>query len=109
VWNLEKLSHWIDQQGFDFTYWNMLHEARHFSISALPQEAKMRAGQSLKSADVRDYHRQEFDRIKDFMMAGESMPVEEILGQIKRLDDRRNQNLAKFIPELAESLGYAST
>lgn len=109
VWNLEALSQWIDQQGFDFIYWNMLHEARYFSIGSLPESAKQAAKNSLSRAQVRDFHRREFDRICDFMLSGQSMAREEIIKQIQRLDERRGQDLGAVIPELAESLGHAGT
>ena len=106
VWHLEGLAEWIDMQQFDFIYWNMMHEARHFSISALPHRAKELAAQRLDSATVRPFHRREFDQIRDFMMAGSSMPAAEICQQIRRLDQRRAQDLRSVIWELAESLGY---
>jgi MoaA/NifB/PqqE/SkfB family radical SAM enzyme len=106
VWHLEGLAEWIDMQDFDYIYWNMLHEARHFSIASLPPNAKDLAARRLDTATVRSFHRQEFDRMRDFMMAGESMPAEQICEQIYRLDQRRNQDLKKIIWELAESIGY---
>ena len=106
VWHLEGLAAWIDMQAFDFVYWNMLHEARHFSVASLPPTAKTLAARRLDTADVTAFHRREFDLIRDFMMAGTSMPAEEILQQIQRLDQRRGQNLRTVIWELAESLGY---
>ena len=107
IWHLEGLAEWIDMQDFDFIYWNMLHEARHFSIASLPPDAKKSAALRLDSATVRDFHRREFDKIRDFMMAGESMPVEQIREPLRRLDERRGQNLRDVIWELAESLDYA--
>jgi MoaA/NifB/PqqE/SkfB family radical SAM enzyme len=109
VWHLEGLAHWIDMQDFDFIYWNMLHEARYFSIASLPLSAKQRAAARLDSATVRDLHRKEFDRIRDFMMAGESMPAEVIADEIRRLDQRRGQDLCAVIWELADSLQYDAT
>jgi len=106
IWHIEGLAEWIDMQDFDFIYWNMLHEARHFSVASLPQSAKELAARRLDMATVRPFHRQEFDRIRDFMMAGESLPAEEIIEPIRRLDQRRGQNLREVIWELAESLGY---
>jgi hypothetical protein len=96
-------------QGFDFIYWNMMHEARHFSISALPPNAKHLAAQRLDTATVTPFHRREFDQIRDFMMAGPSMRAEEICQQIRRLDQRRGQNLRTVIWELAEALDYDPT
>jgi hypothetical protein len=106
VWHLEGLAEWIDMQDFDFIYWNMLHEARHFCIGALPLTAKLLAAQRLNSATVRDFHRRQFDQIRDFMMAGESVSAQQICEQIQRLDQRRAQDLRTVIPELAESIGY---
>lgn len=106
IWHLEGLAEWIDMQDFDFIYWNMLHEARHFSVSSLPSNAKALAAHRLDTATVRPFHRQEFDRIRDFMIAGESLPAGEIIKPIRQLDQRRAQNLRKVIWELAESIGY---
>jgi len=106
VWHLEGLAEWIDLQDFDFIYWNMLHEARYFSIASLPQSAKDLAARRLDAATVRSFHRREFDQIRDFMMAGESMPAQQIRAQIEKLDQRRGQNLRSVIWELAEALEY---
>jgi hypothetical protein len=106
IWHLEGLAEWIDMQAFDFVYWNMLHEARYFSIASLPPNAKDLAVRRLDTATVRPFHRREFDRIRDFMLAGKSMPAEEIREQIAKLDQRRGQNLRSVIWELAEALDY---
>lgn len=106
VWHLESLAHWIDMQKFDFVYWNMLHEARQFSIASLPQSAKERAARRLDTATVSPFHRQQFDHIRDFMMAGESLHADEIKKSLRKLDQRRGQDLRTVIWELAESLGY---
>lgn len=104
VWHLEGLAHWIDMQAFDFIYWNMLHEARHFSISALPESAKLLAARRLDTATVTQFHRREFDRIRDFMLSGQSLPGEKILAAIKVLDQRRAQDLSEVIPDLYHAL-----
>ena len=109
VWHLEGLAHWIDMQDFDFIYWNMLHEARYFSIASLPVGAKRAAKRRLDTATVSDFHRAQFDRIRDFMLAGDSMPAEHICEQIRRLDQRRGQNLRTVIWELAAALDYEPT
>lgn len=109
VWHLEGLAEWIDMQDFDFIYWNMLHEARYFSIASLPVSAKELAARRLDTATVSEFHRKEFDLIKEFMMAGESLPAHQIREQIARLDQRRGQNLRSVIYELAEALCYEPT
>ena len=109
IWHLEGLAEWIDMQKFNFVYWNVLHEAKYFSIASLPPNAKKLAARQLDTATVRPFHRREFDQIRDFMLSGTSMPVERITEQIDRLDQRRGQNLRDVIWELAHALDYDKT
>jgi molybdenum cofactor biosynthesis enzyme MoaA len=109
IWHLEGLAEWIDMQDFDFIYWNMLHEPRYFSIASLPDKAKELACRRLDTATVRQFHRREFDRIRDFMMTGQSLTAEQIIRPIRQLDQRRDQNLRSVIWDLAESLDYGSS
>jgi hypothetical protein len=51
---LETLAAWIDQQGFDFVYWNMMHEPYFFSIATLPDSAKAAITEHLRSVQM--YH-----------------------------------------------------
>ena len=104
---LEELSHWIDQQNFDFVYWNMMHEAYYFSISTLPESAKRVIIQRLQLAQVSPWHRQEFDRIINFMNNGASLDGVNMRREIANLDRRRNQNLAITEPEFATLIDYA--
>ena len=102
---LEELAQWIDQQGFDFVYWNMMHEAYYFSISTLPDTAKQAIKQRLASADV-GVHRTEFDRIIDFMMNGASLDGDILRMKIEDLDRKRQQNLCAIEPEFAKIINY---
>jgi hypothetical protein len=103
---LEELSHWIDQQNFDFVYWNMMHEAYYFSISTLPESVKRVITQRLQLAQVSSWHRQEFDRIVDFMNGGASLDGFNMRREIANLDRRRKQNLAVTEPEFANLIEY---
>jgi len=106
VMYLEELANWIDQQGFDFVYWNMMHEAYYFSISTLPDAAKEQVKQKLSSAQVSPRHRAEFDRIIDFMMRGVSLDGDILRMKVEDLDWRREQNLCDVEPELASAINY---
>lgn len=103
---LEELANWIDQQGFDFIYWNMMHEAYYFSISTLPETAKQAIAQRLRSANVSPTNRQEFDRIIDFMLAAPSLDGNILRMRIADLDRKRNQDLREVEPEFAELISY---
>jgi MoaA/NifB/PqqE/SkfB family radical SAM enzyme len=104
---LEELSHWIEQQHFDFVYWNMMHEAYYFSISTLPEAAKRVITQRLQLAQVNAQDRQEFDRIIEFMMGGASLDGNILRMKIADLDRKRNQDLVRVEPELAHLIAYA--
>lgn len=103
---LEDLSHWIEQQGFDFVYWNMMHEAYYFSISTLPDRAKQAITQRLELAQVNDADRAEFDRVASFMNAAPSLDGAILRMRIADLDRKRNQNLCAVEPEFADIIDY---
>jgi MoaA/NifB/PqqE/SkfB family radical SAM enzyme len=103
---LDEVALWIALQDFDFVYWNMMHDAWYFSISRLPVTAKQLIADYLANCNVPEQFRAEFDRIIDFMNNGESLDGEETLEQIRKLDQRRQENLKKTAPELSEILGY---
>jgi hypothetical protein len=100
------VAQWIDQQGFDFVYWNMMHEAYYFSISTLPEVAKLAITQKLLSAQVSDRTHQEFANIIDFMNRGTSLDGFILRMKIADLDRKRNQNLIDIEPEFADLIGY---
>jgi MoaA/NifB/PqqE/SkfB family radical SAM enzyme len=107
VMYLEDLANWIDLQGFDFVYWNMMHEAYYFSISSLPDSAKTQIKQQLESAQVTDSHQQEFRRICDFMDRGASLDGNILRMKVRDLDWKRGQDLRNHHPELAMAIDYA--
>ena len=103
---LEGLSQWIEQQKFDFVYWNMMHEAYYFSISTLPELAKQVIAQRLRLAQVNPQDRVEFDRIIDFMLGGVSLDGDNMRREIANLDRRRQQDLRRVAPEFASFIDY---
>ena len=105
VMYLEELANWIDQQSFDFVYWNMMHEAYYFSISTLPESAKQEVKQQLESANV-GLHQTEFNRIIDFMMRGASLDGNILRLKIADLDSKRNQDLTQIEPKFAQIINY---
>jgi MoaA/NifB/PqqE/SkfB family radical SAM enzyme len=106
VYYLEELATWIDQQAFDFVYWNMMHEAYYFSISSLPDTAKHAIAEKLRLAQVSSQHRAEFDRIIDFMLNGASLDGNILRMRVADLDRKRKQDLALVQPELAKIIQY---
>ena len=107
VFYLADLAHWIDQQKFDFVYWNMMHEAYYFCINTLPESAKQVLTQRLRSATVSVKHRAEFERMVDFMNNGASLDGFILRMRVADLDRKRQQNLADVEPEFAQLIDYA--
>jgi MoaA/NifB/PqqE/SkfB family radical SAM enzyme len=104
---IDQLAQWIVLQGFDFVYWNMMHDAWYFSIATLPDSAKAEIAEHLRSADVPTQYREEFDRITDFMNNGASTDGFMTVMKIRDLDRKRQQNLRDVEPELADILNYS--
>ena len=106
---LEHVANWAYRQGFNFVYWNMLHEAKHFSIATLPDTAKQAIAQQLSTATVSKKVQTEFKYVVDFMMQGSSWDGTQLLNEITITDQRRKQCLADVAPEFAELINYWRT
>ena len=111
VYYIDQVAAWIQQnrESFNFVYWNMLHEIWYFAINRLPRSVKSVLKLHLETCDIPREFREEFDSIIDFMMAGESSDGSAMLAAMQQLDQRRNQNLAHVMPELADLIGYEKT
>lgn len=106
VYYIEEVANWIDQQNFDFVYWNMMHDAYYFSIATLPEAAKNKITQQLQQAQVNKKTQSEFGNIIDFMNNGNSLDGFILRMKIADLDRKRNQNLATVEPEFAQLIEY---
>jgi pyruvate-formate lyase-activating enzyme len=106
IMSLESVANWADMQGFDFIYWNMLHQPHYLNIGSLPNAAKEKISNKYSSITVSKSNRREIDNILDFMMKGQSLDGVELLHHISQLDRRRKQDLRKDHSDLAEILGY---
>jgi hypothetical protein len=100
---------WVEKnrESFTFVYWNMMHDAWYFSIACLPDGAKKAIGEYLDS--VQTIYRDEFDRIRDFMMRGASTDGAMTRMKIADLDRKRGQDLTAVAPELAKLIDYVKT
>ena len=103
---IDQLANWIAVQGFDFVYWNMMHDAWYFSIATLPESAKTEIILHLESANIPGQWRDEFDRICDFMRRGASTDGFMLRMKVRDLDRKRGQNLATVEPEFAALIDY---
>jgi MoaA/NifB/PqqE/SkfB family radical SAM enzyme len=105
---LEDVANWISTQQFDFVYWNMLHEIWYLSIASLPDLVKTKVAETLKNAKLSAQRKEEFLRICDFMLNGQSSNGAELMNHISKLDARRAEQIAEVLPELHTLLIYAT-
>lgn len=106
VMYLPDVAAWIDQQDFNFVYWNILHDARQFCIACLPTAAKQEATTRLKSAEFSSDHSREIERIIEFMWQGTQDLSQDLCASIRQVDQRRAQDIRRVAPDFARAIGY---
>ena len=103
---LAELAEWNYTQGFDYVYWNMMHEAYYFSIATLPESAKRDITAQLRTSGSASDAAPEFARIIAFMNSGASLDGQLLRMKIADLDRKRGQDLRLVEPEFAELIHY---
>ena len=103
---IDQLALWLPKQGFDFIYWNMMHDAWYFSVATLPADAKKALTEHLLTTPIPPRYLEEFARIIDFMNNGASTDGFMTRMKIQDLDRKRNTDFAQVCPEMAELIGY---
>jgi organic radical activating enzyme len=106
---LDRVADFLNRQQFDFVYWNVLHDAWYFSIATLPDSAKKELDTFLRTCDIPEKYRAEFNNIADFMQRGASTDGFMLRMKIADLDRKRNQDFAQICPEMAQLINYAKT
>ena len=106
VYYLTDVAWWIRHTGFDFVYWNMLHDAYYFSIGTLPAQAKQAIAAHLERCSFPTEYQEEINRIINFMTNGNSLDGNILRMKVRDLDFKRNQNLRDVMPELAQAIDY---
>jgi hypothetical protein len=85
----------------------MMHDAYYFSIATLPTPAKTVIAERLRTANVPETVKEEFNRVADFMLKGNSLEDGHLLKMnLRDLDFKRQQNLAQVEPEFAQLIDY---
>jgi len=88
----------------DYIYWNMLHDPAHLSIAHAPEGVKTAARAELAHWLDQPIG-EEFRRVQAFMDQGESWDGTQLIDDIKKLDQRRGEQLIVALPELNRALG----
>lgn len=101
---IDEMCEWISQQKFDYVYFNVLHDAWHFSISRLNEAAKELIYNKLKNYS--GPYDDEVANLLQFMLQGEGSDCTKLVGQLKNSDIQRNQKFSDHHPEIAVAIGY---
>ena len=109
VYYLSTVANWIHKQGFDYVYWNMLHDAPWLSIAQLSADAKMHIATHLAQQSFPEEYQAEIKKIVEFMNLGISTDGKNLIKNIQQLDLRRNEALKSVAPELANIINYDQT
>lgn len=103
---LADVANWINEQQFDYVYWNMLHDAPWLNIAQLPTDVKLCIANHLKGCLFPADYQDEIQKIIEFMHLGNSNNGQDTIRNIRQLDLRRNESLKAVAPELATLLNY---
>jgi len=103
---LDGVSNWIAQQGFDFVYWNVMHDAWYFSVSCLPDAAKNAIEAHLRRSDLPPQYYDDIMGVVEFMQRGASTDGFMTRMKIADLDRKRHQDFATVCPEMSALIGY---
>jgi len=111
VYYLDEVATWIECQNkdddFSLIYWNMLHDAPMHCITAFPKTIKTIISDKLLSADINEVFKEEFKNIVSFMQTKSNITTDDIINNIKTMDERKGDNFRDSHLELALLIGLA--
>lgn len=109
VYYFEELCGWIDTQGFNMVYVNMLHDPSHMNIGHMRECAKEAVIEKLRAGMFHPKYRNDVEGIIRFIQNGQSTDGTEFCNFMKRTDANRHENFAHTHAEIAEAMGYGQT
>jgi hypothetical protein len=101
------MGQWILTKNFDSWFFNMVHEPRHMSITALPKPVKEKIKEKILNNNL---PQRMYNELKSAINRIDQYDVMDMRGfknfrkEIDRTDLYRNQNFAKTFPELNQML-----
>lgn len=103
IYNLENIALWIEEQDFDFVFYNYLHEAKEWNVQYLPANYKKLIETKLLGAKkINDKNKKEIEQALVFMMdkhLGNDQMHSRRRQKILASDKFRNQSFVNTHPE----------
>jgi len=109
VYYFEDLCRWVDTQGFNMAYVNMLHDPPHMNIGHMRDCAKETVIKKLRAGIFHPKYHNDIEGIIRFIQNGTSTDGAGFCEFMKRTDANRKENFAHTHPEIAEAMGYEQT
>ena len=102
IYNLDQIISWIEEQPFDYVFFNYLHESKEWNVQYLPHKTKLNIQNKLLSSKLVSKHKQEINKALIFMMDNH-LADDQINWQrkykIQQSDKFRNQSFELVFPE----------
>ena len=108
VYYFEDLCGWVDTQGFNMVYVNMLHDPLHMNISRMTKSAQELVINKLRTGNFNNRYQSDVDSIIRFIENGSGSDGKDFCEFMQRTDFNRNENFAITHKEIAEAMGYGS-
>lgn len=106
VYYLPELVEWVNQQGFDHVFYNMLHDPWHMNIGRMTPAAQKLVIQRLTEYPFDAKDRAEVDRLINFIQNGPGSDGMEFLLRMRTTDNYRQQTFLTTHRKIAEAMGY---
>jgi len=106
VYYLPELCDWVNEQEFDYVYFNMLHDPNDMCINRMTPQAQELVIDRLTKYPFNTKHRVEIDKIIQFIQNGEGSDGTEFLRKMQQTDGYREQSFLTSHPEIARAMGY---
>jgi MoaA/NifB/PqqE/SkfB family radical SAM enzyme len=106
VYYLPELCDWVNEQEFDYVYFNMLHDPNDMCINRMTTKAQELVIDRLTTYPFAPKHRVEIDKVIQFIQNGEGSDGTEFLRKMLQTDEYREQSFLTSHPEIARAMGY---
>jgi len=102
IFNMPEICDWIEQQNFNYVFFNYLHESKEWNVQYLPNNYKQKIQKKLLGSNTSIKMRKEIGKAVNFMM-NQNLASDQMDWQrsekIKASDEYRNQSFVAVHPE----------
>lgn len=102
IFNMPEICNWIEEQNFDYVFFNYLHESKEWNVQYLPHNYKQKIQTKLLGSNTSAKMRREIGKAVNFMM-NQNLASDQMNWQrskkIKSSDQYRNQSFIAVHPE----------